>query len=131
MASIAWTLRSRRPYARREVYCMEPGRSHPRPELVGQTHEGEICKMSKQKDEKSDRAIVPKKIPNKGNHQQVTGVRTQRRVAATIGLLKVRYAAKRDKRTRFSALFHHTSQSMFWKRATSRSKENRLRDLMG
>jgi RNA-directed DNA polymerase len=72
---------------------------------------------------KSDRAVVPKKLPNnsgapdaevmegrarpKGNLRQRTAVRTQGRVAAPGALERVRQAARRDRKQRFTALFHH------------------------
>jgi RNA-directed DNA polymerase len=72
---------------------------------------------------KSDRAVLPTKPPNnpgapgaeaaegrarpKGNPPQRTAVRTQGRVAAPAALERVRQAAKRDRKQRFTALYHH------------------------
>lgn len=70
---------------------------------------------------KSDDGIVPKKPPNaaraaeavegrtstKRNAWQAAAVRTQSRDAASSDLQRVREAAKRDKRARFTALLHH------------------------
>jgi RNA-directed DNA polymerase len=72
---------------------------------------------------KSDSREVPKKPPNevgrlteevvegrrltKGNPRQQNAARTQSRHAAPSALERVRQAAKRDKRMRFTALLHH------------------------
>jgi group II intron reverse transcriptase/maturase len=72
---------------------------------------------------KSDGRIVPVKLPNKvgssaaeamegrrpakGNMAQQNAPRTQRRTSAQSALDRVREAARKDKRTRFTALFHH------------------------
>lgn len=72
---------------------------------------------------KSDSRIRPKKPPNevgrpaeevvegrrltKGNPRQQNAARTQSRPAAPSALERVRQAAKRDKRMRFTALLHH------------------------
>ena len=79
--------------------------------------------MSKHVDEKSDKGIVPEKLPNKGdqspaeavegrplpegNRRQTTVDRTQRRVTTSSGLLAVRRAAQTRKDERFTALLHH------------------------
>jgi group II intron reverse transcriptase/maturase len=47
--------------------------------------------------------------PTKGNAEQTTAPRTQSRVSATSGLLGVRKIARKDKRTRFTALLHHVT----------------------
>lgn len=73
--------------------------------------------------EKSDRVVVPEKSPNnagqtaaeemegrtlaKGNAGETDAVLTQSRVAATSGLDRVREAARKDKKQRFTALLHH------------------------
>jgi RNA-directed DNA polymerase len=73
----------------------------------------------------SDGRTVPTKCPNKGgkalaegmegrrptkeNSGQTTAPRTQSRAGATSGLLGVREAARKEKRTRFTALLHHVS----------------------
>jgi len=48
----------------------------------------------------------------KGNVQQAVTPRTQGRPGVSIGLLGVRAAARRDKRTRFTALLHHVNQDL-------------------
>ncbi len=75
---------------------------------------------------KSDGCVVPKKPPNKGggdppaevvegrqptkgNTRQTATPRTQRRTSVPIGLKRVREAARRDRRARFTALLHHVS----------------------
>ena len=75
--------------------------------------------------EKSDTAIVPRKATNKPskvgaelvegravtkrNTHASVGVRTQSRGSATSRLMGVREAAQRDKRTKFTTLFHHVT----------------------
>jgi RNA-directed DNA polymerase len=73
---------------------------------------------------KSDRLMVPEKPPNKdgpttsaeavegrglakGNTDEQNAPRTQRRTIAPSALDRVREAAKRDRKTKFTALFHH------------------------
>lgn len=70
---------------------------------------------------KSDDGILPKRQPNaapaaeavegrpstKRNTSRTAAVRTQSRVAASSDLQRVREAARRDKRVRFTALLHH------------------------
>ena len=72
---------------------------------------------------KSDRAVVPEKSPNnaasaaaeamegralaKGNSLERNALRTQCRESAPSALERVRQAAKRDRKQRFTALFHH------------------------
>ena len=79
--------------------------------------------MNMDADEKSDKAIVPKKQPNneglpsaeavegralpKGNTGQTTVVRTQCRAATSSGLAGVRHAVQQGKDVRFTALLHH------------------------
>ena len=74
-------------------------------------------------DEKSDKAVVPMKQPNKEglssaeavegralpkrNTGQATAVRTQSRGAASNGLAGVRQAARQKKDVQFTALLHH------------------------
>jgi group II intron reverse transcriptase/maturase len=71
----------------------------------------------------SDRPVVPTKPPNKaqaaeaaegrglakGNTGQHTASRTQSRTSAPSGLDRVREAARRDRKTKFTALFHHVT----------------------
>ena len=74
---------------------------------------------------KSDGSVVPMKLPNKGggapsfaegaegresakgNLVQQNRVRTQRWDALQDALERIRQAAKRDRKTRFTALWHH------------------------
>jgi hypothetical protein len=73
---------------------------------------------------KSDRPVVPEKTPNnaplsgtaegmegrglaKGNLQQQNASRTPRRMDAPSALERVRQAAEKDKKLRFTALLHH------------------------
>jgi RNA-directed DNA polymerase len=75
---------------------------------------------------KSDDRVVPEKPPNKGVHEapaevvegrrsaegntiQATATRTQSRLDALIALDRVREAARRDRRARFTALLHHVT----------------------
>jgi hypothetical protein len=75
---------------------------------------------------KSDGRIVPEKLPNRvglgpttevvegrrpteGNTRQATATRTQSRLDALIALDRVREAARRDRRARFTALLHHVT----------------------
>jgi RNA-directed DNA polymerase len=75
---------------------------------------------------KSDGCVVPKKPPNRGgqlpptevvegrrptegNTNQETACRTQSRLDALIALERVREAARRDRRARFTALLHHVT----------------------
>ena len=103
------TSRSRRPCARGEVLCAEPGRSHPCPDLSGPAREGNSRTPSMYADEKSDEAVVPRKRPNKGrqlpaevvegraspegNSRQAAVVRTLSRDATSIRLAAVRRSA--------------------------------------
>lgn len=73
--------------------------------------------------EKSDRVVVPRKSPNnagtpaaevmeertlaKGNSRERNAPRTQSRTRTQSALLRVRRAAKRDRKQRFTALLHH------------------------
>ena len=72
---------------------------------------------------KSDGPVVPAKLPNKagrpaaeavegrgptkGNTDQQNAPRTQRRTSAPSALDRVRQAATRDRKAKFTALFHH------------------------
>jgi RNA-directed DNA polymerase len=76
--------------------------------------------------EKSDRLIVPGKLPNKakaaeamegrglvkGNAQRSPAIRTQSRVIASMGLEGVHARARKDKRCRFTALLHHITPQL-------------------
>src|ERR1700730_15819271 len=60
------TSRSRRPCARGEVLCAEPGRPHPCPAgHAGPAHAGKSRTMSMHADEESDEGVVPMKRSNK------------------------------------------------------------------
>src|SRR6195256_3902010 len=66
MACMGRTSRSRRPCARGEVLCTEPGKSHPCPDRqAGPVHEGNSRTMNMHADENSDGVIVPEKRPEK------------------------------------------------------------------
>jgi len=72
---------------------------------------------------KSDSSVVPSKRPNeagrpaeeavegsglaKGNSPEGHDDRTQRRVNSSVGIERVRQAARRDRKQRFTALLHH------------------------
>ena len=76
----------------------------------------------------SDGCVVPTKCPNKGgkppaegmegrqptkeNIGQATAPRTQSRIGELSDLLGVRKAARKDKRTRFTALLHHVTVNL-------------------
>src|SRR6202023_3764592 len=124
MACMGRTSRSRRPWARGEVLCAEPGKSHPCPDRqVGPVHEGNSRAMNMHADENSDGVIVPEKRPNKeglpsaeavegrtppkGNGGETAAARTLRRDTASNRLLAVRRAARQSKSVRFTALLHH------------------------
>lgn len=77
-------------------------------------------------DEKSDRFVVPEKLPNKagaaeameernlvkGNAQQSPASRTQSREIASMGLEGVHERARKDRRCRFTALLHHITPQL-------------------
>ena len=76
----------------------------------------------------SDGCVLPSKCPNNGgrllaegtegrqptkeNIGQATAPRTQSRIGEWSGLLGVRKAARKDKRTRFTALLHHVTVNL-------------------
>ena len=76
----------------------------------------------------SDGCVLPSKCPNKGgqppaegmeerqptkeNTGQATAPRTQSRISEMSDLFGVRKAARKDKRTRFTALLHHVTVSL-------------------
>src|ERR1700739_2293112 len=124
MACMGRTSRRRRPCARGEVLCTEPGKSHPCPDRqAGPVHEGNSRTMNMHADENSDGVIVPEKRPNKeglpsaeavegrtppkGNGGETAAARTLRRDTASNGLIAVRRAARQSKSVRFTALLHH------------------------
>lgn len=75
--------------------------------------------------QKSDDPVVPAKLPNndahasaevvegrgsaKGNTREQNATRTQRRIVAPSALERVREAARRDRKTKFTALLHHVT----------------------
>ena len=77
---------------------------------------------------KSDRSVVPAKRPNdagrpaeevaegrdlaKGNMGQQNAPRTQRRTSAHSALDRVREAARKDRKAKFTALFHHLTPEL-------------------
>src|SRR6202022_2202155 len=108
MARMRRTSRSRRPCARGDVLCAEPGRSHPCPEGVpGRLGKATSRTPSMYVDEKSDEAIVLAKRLNKGrqlpaevvegraspkgNSRQAAAVRTLSRNAASIRMMAARW----------------------------------------
>src|SRR5258705_10932171 len=76
----------------------------------------------------ADGCVIPSKCPNKGgkppaegmegrqptkeNTGQATAPRTQSRISELSDLLGVRKAARKDKRTRFTALLHHVTAGL-------------------
>src|SRR5437879_7469255 len=106
MACMGRTSRSRRPCARGEVLCTEPGKSHPCPDRqAGPVHEGNSRTMNMHADENSDGVIVPEKRSNKeglpsaeavegrtppeGSGGETAAARTLRRGHAASGLIGV------------------------------------------
>src|ERR1700720_4988481 len=75
LACMGRTSRSRRPCARGEVLCTEPGRPHPCPAgHAGPAHEGKSRTMSMYADEESDEGGVPmKRSNNEGVSSAETG----------------------------------------------------------
>jgi hypothetical protein len=59
------------------------------------------------KAERSAAETVEGRTPAKGNPNERNALRTQRRDSAHSALARVREAAKKDKRQRFTALLHH------------------------
>src|ERR1700683_2006144 len=119
------TSRGRRPCARGEVLCTEPGRPHPCPAgHAGPAHEGKSRTMSMHADEESDEGVVPMKRSNnegvssaetvegrtspKGNGGQTAAARTQRRDTASNGLAARRRAAQQSETVRFTTILHNT-----------------------
>jgi RNA-directed DNA polymerase len=84
--------------------------------------------MGMHADEESDEGVVPMKRPNKegspsaeavegrtspkGNGGETAAARTQRREAASNGLVAVRQAARQSKSVRFTALLHHITVNL-------------------
>jgi len=57
---------------------------------------------------------VEERGSTKGNAKQTSVRRTQGRIGASSGLLRVRDAARRDKEARFTSLLHHVSPELLW-----------------
>jgi len=55
---------------------------------------------------------VEERGPAKGNAEETTGIRTQRRAAPSDGLQRVRVVANRDKDAQFTALLHHVTPEL-------------------
>src|SRR5258708_31833871 len=103
------TSRSRRPCARGEVLCAEPGRSHPCPDLCRAGSGRQKPYAEHVRGEKSDEVVVPRKRSNKGrqlpaevvegraspegNSRQAAVVRTLSRATTSIRLAAVRRCA--------------------------------------
>jgi RNA-directed DNA polymerase len=118
--------------AQSETLCMRGNSSHGKREIPRVSAGGTAGRPEKVHDRtsgmhahgKSDGRVVPKKPPNRGgprpptevvegrrptegNMKQATATRTQSRLDALIALDRVREAARRDRRVRFTALLHH------------------------
>ena len=130
---------NRKSYAdptRSETLCMSGSHLHGSSEISSVSSAGSLNGAGKVNDrnpaiyvdEKSDTPIVPKKLPNKGDDsaEAVEGrgvakgsadenpaARTQcRGKTASMGLEGVREAARRNRRSRFTALLHHVTPSL-------------------
>ena len=119
--------RGRRTPARMEARCTEPGRSHEHPAHEGAGSLREVQGRTPEMNErgKSDSLVVPRKPPNKarrgaaevvegrglakGNSIEQNALRTQRRVGAHSALERVREAARRNRKQRFTSLLHHVT----------------------
>src|SRR5881628_1726275 len=89
---------------------------------------GRVEKALSQESNMHDGGVVPSKCPNNGgqlpsegmegrqptkeNIVQATAPRTQSRISELSDLLGVRKAARKDKRTRFTALLHHVTVNL-------------------
>ena len=92
---------------------------------MGRDQERQGGKLAMNDSEKSDGLVVPTKSPNeagspaeegmegrspaKGNTEGQNVPRTQRRTSTTSALDRVREAARKDKKQRFTALLHHVT----------------------
>jgi RNA-directed DNA polymerase len=120
--------------AQSETLCMRGNSSHGKREIPRVPAGGAAGRPEKVYDRtsgmhapgKSDDRVVPGKPPNKGvteapaevvegrrsaegNTMQAAATRTQSRLDALIALDRVREAARRDRRARFTALLHHVT----------------------
>ena len=120
-------LRGQETQARMEARCAEPGRSHEHPSREGGGSLREVQGRTPEVHErgKSDSPVVPKKSPNKarrgaaevmegrelakGNLREQNASRTQCRNSAHSALARVREAARKDRKQRFTALLHHAT----------------------
>jgi group II intron reverse transcriptase/maturase len=114
------SMRGNSSHEKREIRRVPAGGAAGRPEKVYDRTSGMYARG------KSDDRVVPEKPPNKGVHEapaevvegrrsakgntmQATATRTQSRLDALIALDRVREAARRDRRARFTALLHHVT----------------------
>ena len=97
-------------------------------EVAGRLEKAMSRKSNMYADWESDGCVIPSKCPNKGgqlpaedmegrqptkeNIGQATAPRTQSRISELSDLLGVRKAARKDKRTRFTALLHHVTANL-------------------
>lgn len=130
IASAQGTGRGRRTSACTDTPCAGTGRSHasPRGDDSERDEKASGHTASMHERGKSDSLVVPEKRTNegtgpapgpeeavegrglaKGNLLEQNAPRTQSRTSAPSALERVREAAKRDKRARFSALMHHVT----------------------
>ena len=71
-------------------------------------------KRANNADEQSAAESVEGRGTTKGNAEQPTMLRTQSRTGMTDGLRRIREAARRDSRMRFTALLHHVTHELLW-----------------
>src|SRR5262249_51124979 len=120
--------------AQSETLCTRGNSSHGKREIPRAPAVGKAGRPEKVYDRtsgmhapgKSDGRVVPKKSPNKdgshpraeategrrptkGNPVEAAAARTQSRLAALDALDRVREAARRNRRARFTALLHHVT----------------------
>ena len=136
-ASSEPALRGLRPRTCVESPCARTGRPMDRPSQdgsSGRTGKGASPKPVVNGPGESDSAVVPTKSPNKagstaaeamegralakGNVDQQNANRTQCRESAPSALDRVRQAARRDRKAKFTALLHHVTteqlEAAFW-----------------
>jgi RNA-directed DNA polymerase len=99
-------------------------------EVAGRLEKAMSRKSNMHAGGESDGCVLPTKCPNnsgkplaegmegrqptKENIGQATAPRTQSRISELSDLLGVRKAARKDKRTRFTALLHHVTVNLLW-----------------
>jgi hypothetical protein len=97
-------------------------------EVAGRLEKAMSLKSNMHAGGESDGCVLPTKCPNnsgesltegmegrqptKENIEQATAPRTQSRIGGLSDLLGVRKAARKDKRTRFTALLHHVTVNL-------------------